>query len=626
MADELKKDSFSIDDNPDEYLSAVYSEAKDRATQLHDINVENQGFYEGTDQELEKRRADKRVERSAIFVPLMKPAIDTRVSNVITRLDRNEQNAIFRPANLNASDEDREQAAMITGRIADQMRDSGYITDIVQEHILGAEIYRSPSCVKVGWEARWERVAVKQNRFQNAKQYLGALYTALMNAQDIPSLTPEVSFVDKYQGGRPYATWLEPGRWLYEPNVSTFTEDTTYTIDAVYLTYQKLLAMAQREGWDTTKIEANKEELQAGESAERLSIKEEVQSEHGTPYGNEKPGEILLTETYVVRYDDDGRRSYHIYVRIADKYIIHDEPAESELIGFPFVPITANRMPGSIEALSSVDVGKYLQRLYNEVYNTWLDSETYRSFPPMKAPANLRFTKGEPIWGPLRIWYMNHPELFQPIVDNPGSSVDLPALAAAIADTFRNTLNAHDMGQGFSADAYEKATKSKLRFAGAQTRSVPTFKDYGRAIGNVAMMYLQYNQQFAVDRHNYVVNGGLKVDVPALTSVTDPEADKQELMFMYATASADPMYQSPTGKLYLRRQWEDIVRLMKPHEVRRYVPTEEEVKSDIEAAMAQAVAALEKQGLNEEMMLETQEAQAAEVAKNDIQQRQTVSQ
>lgn len=626
MADELKKDSFSIDENPDEFLSACYSEAQDRATQLHDINVENQGFYEGTDQELEKRRGDKRVERSAIFVPLTKPAIDTRVSNVITRLDRNEQNAIFRPANLNATDEEREQAADITGRIADQMRDSGYITDIVREHVLGAEIYRSPSCVKVGWEPRWERVAVKRNRFSSTMQYISALSMALMRGGEIPDPVPQVTFEEKYQGGRPYATWLEPGRWLYEPNVSSFNEDTTYTIDAVYLTYQKLLAMAKREGWDTSKIEANKDELQAGESSERLSIKEKVQSELGTPYGNEKPGEILVTETYVVRFDEVGRRSHHIYVRIADKYIIHEQPTESELIGFPFVPITANRMPGSIEALSSVDVGKYLQRLYNEVYNTWLDSETYRSFPPLKAPANLRFMKGDPIWGPLRIWYMNHPEQLTPIVDNPGSSVDLPGLAAAIADTFRNTLNAHDTGQGFSADSYEKATKTKLRFAGAQTRSVPTFKDYGRAIGSVAMMYLQLNQQFAVDRHNYVVNGGLKVDVPALTSVTDPETDKQELMFMYATASADPMYQSPTGKLYLRRQWEDIVRLMKPHEVRRYVPTEEEVKKDIEAAMAQAVAAIEKQGLTEEMMLEQQDAQAAEVAKNDLQQRQTVSQ
>ena len=607
MPEDNKKTDFTK--RHEETLRNYYAEAKERSDQLKSVNVENQEFYEGRDAELERRKDNAEVERSAVFVHELKPAIDTRVASAVAKVEKDEYPVKFRPKSLEAAAQDRDQTAWITKQINEQMRDCGYMSDGFSEHILGAEIYRTPSTVKVGWEFHWEKEAVTVNPFGSAAEFIRDAVLALSQGRRIPSLKPKVRYEDRYKGGRPYAQWLSPETFLYEPGVSNFHKDSMYVFNEEYVTFNKLMSLAHHNDWDHAKLKANEDDLKRGTGELKDSVAEEVQSGkgEGTVHGY-RDDKILIAEGTIVTYEDDGRKKYNDIVFIADKYLVFNEPAAHELVGFPYVPITANRMPGTIEALSSIDICKDMQRLYNEVFNSWLDYMTYRIFPPFKVPMNFRF-KSTPIYGPGRFWYCTDPDALQSVIENPGSAPELVSLMGAVASNIRRTLAASDTQQGFNQSPHEKATVAKLRFASSAQRSVPVYKDYGMAIVSIADMFMKLNQQHNPDPHNYVINGGVLIDVPSLTSVSDPESEKQDALFLYQSALSNPIYANPSGQIQIRNMWEKVVRLISPYDVDDFVPTEEEIKQQLTAALKGRMAVMDKASIMEQMSLENNQAQ-----------------
>jgi hypothetical protein len=591
-------DAFLFEDHPEEFVMAAYEEAYDRHTQLQPVNVENNEFYEGIDQELQQRKENPAVQRAAIFIPEIKPAIDTRISKVISHVEETADPVVALPVPSDVSEEDMEQLTWIQHNINVQLRDIGYLTDVFREQVLAAEINRSPSFVKVGWEERWERKAVKIPAVASAFQFIRQLAVVPFGGA-VPDAVPRVRYEKVYKGGRPFVTWIEPGRVLYEPNVSDFYEDSVYIMDVTYMEFNKLMAEATMRGWETEPIHRYKQELEAGTSdvATEDTIREEVEASKGTPFvDNTKDGRIQVIEAVIVSYTKGGDKKYSDVVMIGGRYKVHNEERDDKLIGLPYVPVVSNRMPGTIESLSSIDVVKPQQRLFNEAFNMWLDALTYRTFPPLKAPRNFRFRE-TPVWGPLRIWYCSDPDRLQPVVPNPGEVPDLPPLMNAIAFNIRNTLNASDLDLGNTTQQYEKATKAQFRFLGSATRSVPTFKDYGTTLARVAMMCIQLNQQHAPDKHNWVVNSGIRLDVPSLTGISNPQQVKQDLSFIYSEAKESPVYASPIGQIFIRNIWEQLVRQVAPNDVGRFVPTEEQIKEALMKQTEQAILEMDRQDL-----------------------------
>lgn len=606
--DQIAKSGKSFIEEPVEYIKTCYNEAKKRNDDLRDINVENQEFYEGKDRELEERKSNTRIKRSAVYIPELKPAIDTRMSGVLAKTEEKEHVAIFRPADKEAPQETLDKIYNIQSVINQQMRDCGYLTDIFREHIMGAEIYRTPSTVKVGWEPRYEKEAVLVGGIKDTKNFFTEAMNAFLTGGSMPNMKPKVEYVNKYKGGQPFVEWLEPDRFLYEPNVSSFKRDSSYAMDAQYMSYDKLISTALEYDWDVGLIRDNREKLLNGGKAPDDTISEEVQSNKGLDFEHAyKDGKILVLEIYIIHYNDDGEREVWQDVLVGDKYLVKNELTELELIDLPFVPITANRMPATIESLSSIDTGKHLQRLYNESFNVWLDSMTYRAFPPMITSMNQKFSKA-PVYEPLALWKVSDPDGIRPLVDNPGSAPDLVPLMGALAANIRNLVASPDLSQGFNSAPYEKATSSKLRFASAATRAVPTFKDYGIALVGVATMFLHLNQQYAENKEDFVVEGGMVVDAPSLTGVSDPDKEKQEVLFLYTQALSNPAYQSPGGMLYLANLWREAVRSMRPHDYDKFVPSQEELEQEITAKVEAELAQGEKQSALEQMTI-TQQGQ-----------------
>lgn len=595
-----KKSGAVLGKDPLDFCKAIYRESSQRIDDLHDINVENHEFYEGIDKVLDERRSNKLVERSAIFVHQLTPAIDTRIGDMVAALEMDEFPIDVRTAQDNVSRETYEQVDWIRRNLNRQLRDCGYLTDKFEEQARAAEIYRTPSAVKIGWEEYTSRKAVVEAPPE---------IDPAMAIVEQKEMRPRVRF--EYESkGRPYVDWLRPEEFLYQPNVSRF-EESAYVGHRMRKHEWEIMAMVKEFGWDAKKAERYFDECESSdETPSHEPVHEEVEEDRGTGFDIDDNGRHLLVEWYLVDYKDDGSEIIRHIVVLGNKEVLHDKPSKYKGLRFPFVVVTANRQLGNIENLSSVDKGKSMQRVYNESFNSFIDGMTYRIFPPFLARRGLTFD-GEPVYGPGRIWWLDDPspDSFRPAVENPGQMPDLPALMEAVSAKLRDTLNAQDIQQGFQARQYEKATSTKLRAMGASRRATPTRKKYGLAIVAVAEAFVSLNQQFDSEGYAWVVD--MVIDVPSLTNVSDPDSEKEDALLLYSQMAQDPLFQSPNGMRKRRNAWEDVVRKFKKTDVARFVLTEDELNSDIEIQTKMQTNMMDQQQIQQQMQMAGMRGQPA---------------
>ena len=299
--DETKttKENATFEEDPVAYCQAIYEEASGRNDDLREINEENRLFYEGKDKVLDDRANDTRVKRSALFIPEVQPAIDTRVGNIIAKVEEREFPVTIRPASLDPTTEEYAQARNVERKINGQLRDSGYLTDGFREHVTAAEIYRTPSAVQVGWERKTEPKAITETL------PLQQAIFAWMQGKPIS----RVRWVD-VPINRPFVDWLYPEDFLYEPNRSDFVNTTEYAIRRHWLFFHELIAMANEQGWNTSKLEQLKEDI--GEKQPEGSTdsqRDAIEAEKDTPFRHGyRDGKYLLTENYIVTYDGAGNQ------------------------------------------------------------------------------------------------------------------------------------------------------------------------------------------------------------------------------------------------------------------------------------------------------------------------------
>ncbi len=595
MADkeELKTkfDGVTLEDKPEAYLRTIFAEAVDYQEQkLRDVNSENRLFYEGFDQQLEDRANDKEIVRSSLFINELKPAIDVRVAGVLTKIEETGTPIVVKPRGDDPTPEEMAQAKLIERRITKQMRDSGYLANIFEEHITGSEIFRSPSAVKVGWKRekiRSPRVITPTEQEQQI---------AASQGKEIP--LPRVEYQDK-EVGKPYVEWLDPDEFLYDPHCSDLERDCSYTIHQSYMFWHDIVSLAREMDWDMDKVQSYRDLVDEdnsdadggsgqGDSADK-SIRDGLRDGRGesTPDRAFRDGKILVAQFNIPTYNDNGDREMRTYVFLGDRTIISEETNELEEIGHPYIVARSNPLPGRLENFSSVDIGKRMARFLNEVYNTWVDGTVYGMFNILKTNAGTTWANGKPKIEPGAVWEMlPDKDAIEPLMPYQVHAPELTSLLTFIANRLREILNTPDLAQGFNATPNEKATSSKLRSAGTARRFVPINRRYGMALIGVAEMFLKLNRQFADDAPVYVLD--VVIDAPGLTNITDPERTKETELLLASFMAENPVYQSPNGLKKLRNQVADLVRALKENHVNMddYVPTVEEfndqIKSDIE--------------------------------------------
>lgn len=603
---EVKKESFhkkqehySFEENTEEYCREIYRVALKHNDVLQKINVENQNFYDGKDEELKARSNNPRVKRSNLFVHELTPAVDSRVGGWESQLEEREFPVTIKPSDPKVDSATKDVVSEIERIIGLQLRDSGYLTDVFHEQALAAEIFRTPSVVKVGWRTAKKEVPIVVN---------GTIKEKWNNFWAGRSIKERVEYKLVDASG-PYVEWLNPDEFLYEPNVSRFS-DLTYCIHAMWLDYNELVARATEYGYDMDKITQYRDETteDAGETPENDTLADAVQESRETPLEEGyRENKFLLTENWVATYDKGGREIVWTAVLVGNKYLVKKEKSDYKSIRMPFVPLIISRLPGVLEGMSSIDKGKYMQRLYNEGINSYLDGISYRIFPPFKMKLGEIF-KEQPIYGPGEVWQLSDPDSLRPVVENIGQLPDLPALLEGISAKIRNALESQDLSQGFQARPYEKATSTNYRMMGARKTAMPSLKACGGAVKTVAEMFISLNQQFADDGFMFVQD--MIVDVPSLTGVSDPDGVKQDTATLLSMMEQSPLFQTPLGQQKIRNLWEELIRAFKKTGVNNFVPSAEELEEQLAISAQMQAAMQDKQAAQEQMMIAQQESQA----------------
>ena len=597
---EREIDETSYESDPLAYCKAIYAEAIERYEQLLPINVENQDFYEGRDPDLDKRKNDPRVRRSAIFVHELTPAVDAIVGDIISTLEQQDMPVRIRPREENADEDTRNMVSTIERKINQQMRDCGYLTRVLRDQTLASQVYRSPATVKIDWCEKTEEYA---EAIPIMERMVSAV-KALVRGKKPPSKAVRWR---RRKVGYPEVCYLKPEQFLYEPNV--VLSKGAYKIAVYNLDTAGVVSYVK--AWDNH----DKEQLQefidspgGGEDATKQAVSDIVRSDEGTQTAKtvQQIGPHRVCENWITTYDSDGYRHENVAVTIDDKYLVYNGPAPYKGIESVFVSVVPRPLPGQPEGLSTIDIGKPLQKIHNEGYNFWADSISYGQFGPLKNRTGNDFQK-TPIMEPGAIFWIPEPELLSPVYPMIGAPPDLPAFVNLSSAKIRNVTNAPDFEQGSVGNAYEKATSTKARMMGSAKRSVPTKKIYGESIIEVVKVFLKLNQQFADDAENWIVD--VVVDVPSLTAVSDPEQEKQDDVLLLSTLAQMPMYQTPEGSRKIRNLLEDMVRKFKRNDVFQFVFTPAELEKDIQLQTQMASLLTQKQSMMEGAAMTQQSAE-----------------
>jgi len=286
-----------------------------------------------------------------------------------------------------------------------------------------------------------------------------------------------------------------------------------------------------------------------------------------------------------------------------NKVIVSDKPSPYKGIKFPFVLAVTDQLPGTLEGLSAVDLGKQAQRLYNELFNMYIDAVGYNTFKPLLKDAGTHIL-GQPKWGLGEIWKVTNMEGLKPLIDNPGMIPNLPPLMASVAELIRDILTANDLSQGYNSNPNEKATSSALRSQGSARKSFGWRRRYGMVIVEVAKMLLALNQQYSENRENYIYD--VLIDVPSLTNVTDPDQEKQDALLILNQALQMPIYQTPLGQTKLRNLVQNVLEKFVKIDWQRFLQTDDEMKKELQIQTEQQQAMLDKQNATEQMAVDMQ--------------------
>lgn len=597
---QVKVNQTGFDDDPLAFCQEAFREAVERNDDLEPVNTENLDFYYGIDKKLEELANNSKVVRSSLFVHELTPAIDTLVGHGVSKLEERDPAVVLTPAEASVDRETKDQIAECQRLLNHQMRDCGYLSGIFEEQSLGAQIFRTPSTVKVGWRTDMveEPEIITPSLFERGMAFF----------RGKPMSASEIKW-RRVERGRPYAQWLHTHEFLYEPNVSVFEEDSVYAIHCMWLSEADIYAYALDHECDMDKVtEFFESASQSGEpETKRPTVMDQTENDLGTPDRKERrDGKWSLAEMYVITYDDSGEEVVNLCIMLGNKELIYNEPYNVHGVKFPFVPLVLHRIPGRMENLSTIDKAKDMQRVHNSVVNSWVDIVSYSAFPMFKKRSGS-VMRGTPRLGPGEIWSLDDLDDIAPLNLTLPTPPDLPALLGVTAEKIKHVANAPDVSQGFNDNQYEKATKTIQRISGSERRSTPINKLLGEAIVKVAKLFIQLNRNFSDDPALWAHR--MVVDVPTMTNVTDPEQEKREELLLISQTAQDPMFQTPTGARKRRNMWESLMRKIKKSNVHEFVPTEDEHEADLKSQADLQIAALEKQDAQEQMAMQAAEAQ-----------------
>jgi len=569
---ENKFGQVTFEEDPKQYCQGVYDKASKHNQTMSAQVVEDRAFFDGADPELEKRKRNPRVRRAAEFVPETRTAIETNESSV---LDRALEDPLL--VRLNVKEEYEDEEAIIElvtekeAKLNEQMRSCGFLMDTYMEWFRGSQV-QPLSVVKLDWEEKEDWIPQQKSPFST-----GTWLKALIRGK-IPQA------VTKFEWGvvskQPTVMWLDYDEFLYDTSASKF-EDCKFMAHRRWLEWDEVLNEAKRSDWNMREVRLMKEECEGTAEALDKRIAEQVTDKTDKivdPRKEMKENKFLIVEFWVRTYSEGGEREIHRVVLGNNYYLLDNRLSEFKGIDFPFRDRVAFKRLGMIEGMSAVSRVKPIQRLYNDMHNVFLDAASYGVLPPMLMERNTNILDGEPRWEPLGIIRVDNIDGVKWPEVNIGHIELIPSMIEMYAQKIQQELNASGMMQNTPEDPQEKATKTRIRFSGANRRLRPIFQAVQEDLKAVAEMFIKFNQIYDPE---WIILDYIEISVPVLDGTSTPEDEKMAAMGLYEAAMTNPLYQSPVGMTKLLELWRDVLNKFRVEDIDSRCLTSEELEEQI---------------------------------------------
>ena len=573
---ENKIKSVSYSEDPLRFFQGAYLEADDVNDKQRERIKTARLFFDGHDAMLDKRKKDPVVERSALFVPEARTAIDTRYTAVTDRIEGDAMPVRLVPVNDEETPElDPENIRRKEKELNDILFQSGYLFKVFEQQFYGAEIH-PVSIVKIRKDERKKLVPVKkQFDMRTAVRYMLKYYKA----------PPEFYIKWEYQTvfSGIIVEWLDHDEILYDPHASKI-EDIQYFIHRKWVNWNELVNQARESGWDMKKVQEAKDKYD-GESNKDMIFEEIADAEDRERLFGYKDGKYLICEFWFKNYSDVSERiEYRLMNVIGNSVIARDGMSPYPGLQFPFYIKVAWPKLGQIEGDSSVELTMTAQRIYNDSLNCILDNASYGGFSQLWVPKNF-YAEGSIRIAPGAINQCSEPDKIKEIRADTSAIQFLLLLNQMASAKIRQLINAPDTEQGISDNNdQEKATKTRARIMGSAKRLRRCFRDAVNDIVWVAESTIAILQQ---DDPSWIIP--VKPEVPILAGVYTPDEEFNQAANIWGLATNNnPLYSSPEGLMKLRNIFEDVLQKARLKDIDSRLLTEQELGQIIMKEVEQA--------------------------------------
>lgn len=293
---------------------------------------------------------------------------------------------------------------------------------------------------------------------------------------------------------------------------------------------------------------------------------EEVQSSMAgeTKEGTEWGTKYKVLENYHKVEDGDGNVMRKITTSTGDVTLWdRDYPYEKLDIPDPFVPVIGYPVLNRVEGISTADQMKHLQHAVNDFFNIIIDAGKYGLFPPRLRDSAYRIDSVQKTT-PGAEWIVNVPpggnlndgikQLFT--ITPPGT--EFFAIINVLRELAEITGGApQDILSGPASSPDETATKTTARVKGMNTRltginilqDVEILKRIAQIMWIMTLERLPYDktynvgeeQEFGIDD----INGDFEFDVPHLSGLAEREAKIQKLQELLLSLKGTPFWNHP---------------------------------------------------------------------------------
>jgi hypothetical protein len=252
----------------------------------------------------------------------------------------------------------------------------------------------------------------------------------------------------------------------------------------------------------------------------------------------------LFPNIKIRTYKDNGEPQIKKVVVLKNKEIIANESTPYFGVDLPFVDYRAHLQIGKMEGIPTMSLLKPAQKLYNDYFNALNDAMTYGIFPPLITPPGQTF-KTKPRWGPGAIWEGVEAS---PLKIDLGAIRLIPEMLEKVEAIIRQVGNAPDFDQAVDPQVEEKATRTRLRAAGASKRFRPTAKALAELLCKISHIMIKMMQQ---EDEKWILPGNFDwiLEVPVLSGVYTPDEERQEKLVLLESMSRSPVYEGPVGVL-----------------------------------------------------------------------------